>query len=534
MAKTNTTQMIDVRQFKGLNTIDDPIALDPGESPYIVNMDITKTAAMQTRFGYELVSTMPAPGPMRGLLTYYRTYDTNPGDYLILFHSNGNSYYITNASSTPVLIGAYGTDGGMVRGTVFNNLAIFGNGLPANTVKKWDRTAMANLGGVPPAANLFGTFGKRLWCNDTQAPTTAYYSEVDDPDTGIGTNIINVNVGDGQSVTSFVNNNDMLQVLKENSIYAMKFSFDDTYAMTVPQLQDTVSTQGGCYAPGSAQPVFGYTYYLSNKAFESYGPSEKRVVADQPLGLSFKIDPTIQNINFAQKDIINSVFNENRYICQVPIATSTVPNYTLIYNENVKRRFGFDNWTVYTGIPALQFANFRDVNKRDQLYFVSHTDEKLYKFNTSFSDNGSGYDRIWRSKTFQFGERTRWKYIDIEGSMAENTTIFIDINTDGIQASGTALNDQKITKANLVLSPTGEGYIGDNYIGDSYVGAAFVTGVAAMYKFKKRIYFNSDTNYGYQSWFQLRNQSEGQGWKLNRYRLIFESESDVPTYAAAA
>ena len=119
--------------------------------------------------------------------------------------------------------------------------------------------------------------------------------------------------------------------------------------------------------------------------------------------------------------------------------------------------------------------------------------------------------------------------------MAQNTTIYIDIETDGILASGNDHNDQKITKANLVLSTTGEGYIGDNYIGDSYVGAAFAgASQVQFYKFKKRIYFNSDTNYGYQSFFTLRNQKKDEGWRLNRFRLVFESESDVPSYEKTA
>jgi hypothetical protein len=33
--------------------------------------------------------------------------------------------------------------------------------------------------------------------------------------------------------------------------------------------------------------------------------------------------------------------------------------------------------------------------------------------------------------------------------------------------------------------------------------------------------------------FTLRNQTEGEGWKLSRYVLVYESESDSPTYEKA-
>jgi hypothetical protein len=531
--KAGDLQAVDIRQFKGLNSIDDPISIDPAESPYIVNMDITRTASMQTRFGYELVSTLPSSGPTRGVLPYYRTYDLKKGDYLILFHSDGNAYYITNTNTTPTLIGSYGTDGGIVRGTILDNLAIFGNGLALNDVLRWDASSLLALGGTPPDANIFGSFGKRLWTNNTANPANSHYSEVDLPDDGLGVNFQTVNRGDGEDITAYVANNDFLQVFKEDSIYGISFSFDANYNMTVPQLQQIVQRGGGCYATGSAIPVYGYTYYLSKKGFESYGPSSDRVVADKPMPLSLKIEPTLRNINFLYRNNINAVFFDNKYMCAVPIGGSLTNNYIFIYNENIKRRYGIDNWVPYTGIPALAFAAFRDANKKEQLYFVSNTDEKVYKFNTSFSDNGFGYERVWRSKTFQFGERTLWKYLDIEGSITQNTRVYIDINTDGFQITGTDNNGFHIDSSNLVLTSTGEGYIGDNYIGDNYVGGGMAGETTPMYRFKKRIYFPDTVNYGYNMWFQLRNQKVGEGWKMSRYRLIYSSDPEEPTYQKA-
>jgi hypothetical protein len=536
MAKAGSLQAVDVTQFKGINTIDDPISLDPGESPYIINMDITKTASMITRFGYELVSDLSVAGPARGVMPYYRTYDTASGDYLLIFHSDGNAYYVTNTNFTPTLIGAYGIDGNTVRGAVFDNLAIFGNGNVANNVKTWDATTLANLGGTPPAAGVFSVFGKRLFCNDTASPSTLYYSEEDDPGTGLGTNWINIDFSNGQDITSTVANNDFLQVFKENSIYGVNFSFDNNYEPTVPQMQQIIQRGGGCYATGSTQPVYGYTYYLSNKGFESYGPSTDRVVADKPLHLSTKIDPTIKNINFLYRDKINSTFFDNKYMCACPMVSSQTNDFIFVYNENIKRRFGFDNFVIYNGIPALAFAIFRDVNKKEQLYFVSHSEGKLFKFNTSFSDNGFGYERAWKSKTFQFGERTSWRYLDIEGSMTQNTTIFLDINTDSVQVSGTLSNELKIDSSNLVTASTGGtggggGFIGDTYVGDAYVGSGVSSGeTTPMYRFKKRIYFPDTVNYGYNMWFQLRNNAEGEGWKISRYRLIYSSDPEEPSY----
>lgn len=649
-------KFIDNRDFTGgLNTLDDPVNLANNESPYMVNMDITKQGGMITRFGYELVSTISGSGATRGLLTYYKTYDdnttidqsadtggayantyalptvlselaantksftpthslvlriavwvvakgtghwtltlhdasnnvlatqtlnnsqltngamnyfyvpytwtsgvlhfhitstvndgtsksnvandlsttsfvqtySNKGDYLLLFHNDAHAYSLTNASFTPTDLGSIGADNGMVRGTVFNNLAIFANGLQTNSTKKWDATTLANLGGFPKPANQFTVFQKRVFTNDTQTPSNARYCEADDPEVwNTSTNFITIRKGDGDDITAFTANNDSLQVYKDTSVNAVNFSFDNSYNLTVPQQQPITNTAGGVAATGSCLPVYGYTYFLSKMGFQSYGPSPDRVVADTPLPLSLKIEPTVTNINLLYRENINSVFYDRKYITSAPLGYSTTNDTQFVYNESIKRRFGRDNWVIYKGIPALSFSIFRDTNKKDQLYFCSTLEPKLFRFNTTFSDDGFGYERYWRSKTFQFGERTRWIWLDIEGSMTQNTTIFVDINTDGIQESGFEINSE-----NLLQSTTGSGYIGDSYVGDLYVGGAEAGESTPLYKFKKRIYLPSTINYGYQSWFQLRNNAEGEGWKINRFRIAYSVDPEDPTNA---
>lgn len=665
MAKEQPYSYIRCRDFTpGLNTLDDPIDLADGESPYILNMDITKRGAMITRFGYELAATIGggATGAMRGLQTYYRTYDdsspvdqsadtgaayantytlptsiselaadkltftptksavtmiglyvvskgtgnwtvtlhdasnnqlaqftlnnaeltnsafnyfripytwssgalhihvttntgtstlkcniaadlstasyievySTKGDYLVLHHSNGNSYYVTNtmiaAGTAPTLIDTYGTDSGPVRGTTFNNYAIFGNGYYSNVVKKWNGAAMTSVGGSPPRANIFNVFQKRIFMSgDDYYPYAVNYSEVDDSETGYVANVTTFTKGDGQDVTAMISNNDFMQVFKEDSIQGMNFSFDADYNLTLPQQQPIVNSQGGAYATGSVQATYGYTYYLSKKGVETYGPTPERIVADQPLPLSLKIEPTIKTINFAQRENIVSAFFDQKYLLSCPLGASTTNNYTLVFNESIKRRFGKDNWTMYDDIPAAAYSIFRDSSKIDQLYFASQLEPKVFKFNNSFSDNNSGYNRLWRSKTFQFGERTQWAYIDIEGAMVDNGKLYVDLVTDQITVAGI-----EITSANFITAGGGAGgYIGYSYIGDLYIGGAFYGSVPTMYRFKKRIWFPQGVNYGYNMYFQVRNNADGEGWALNRYVLAYRVDPETPTYNRA-
>jgi len=640
----------------GLNTLDDPIDLDPGESPNILNMDIAKKGKLISRFGYELITEIEDVN-LRGIQPYYRTYNDNnsidqsddvnhvyantytppvaiselaadkksftpsstfksrvykiavyvvskgtgdwtltlhdasnnllnsatilnanltdnafnyfqvpydwisgalhfhvtstvadgtlkantatdlstasfietydsTGDYLIVHASDDNSYYITADDSTPVLIGVWGTDNGNpVRGTTFNNYAVFSDGSIGNDLKKWDATTLSNVGDNPPKSNIFAVFQKNLFvAGDKDATSKVGYTEPDSIDTGLGSNFINITVGDGWDVTALIPNNDFLQVYKTDTINGVNFSFDTDYNLTIPQQQPIINTQGGVWATDSVQAVYGYSYYMSTKGFEAYGPSPERVVADRPLPLSLEIEPTFKNINMQYKNAIVSAFFDNKYLCAAPLRPSRIANYVFVYNESVKRRFNRDNWTIYNDIPAAGFTKFRNSQKVDELYFISAYDGKIYKFNNTFSDNGNGYLQLWTSKTFKFGERTMFQYLDFEGVITYNMILNIQIVTDSVVATDT------ITKSNLITPTVKGNSVGGGYVGGDYVGEGFTGSAVPLYRFKKRIWLPQNVNYGYGMYFQLYSQQDSEGWGLSRYVLAYKQDPEDPTY----
>ena len=279
-------------------------------------------------------------------------------------------------------------------------------------------------------------------------------------------------------------------------------------------------------AIGSVQAVYGYTYFLSRFGFQAYGASPERVTANIPLPLSLVIDPIIQQINFDYADEVSSAFFDNKYLCAVPLGPSqTLNNTVLVFNESIKRRFGIDNWVAYRNLPIDDFAVYR-VGGQDQLFFSSCFEPKIYKFNKTYSDNGYGYERYWRSKTFQNGERTEWVYMDLEGMKTLESIIYVDLWTDGVEYTNI-----EITDANFVLTSTGSGYLGDNYTGSIYLGDGYESNASVpMYKWRKRIRFPATVNQGYNMYFTIRNNANNEGWKLNRYRLVYRVQPDDPNF----
>ena len=107
-------------------------------------------------------------------------------------------------------------------------------------------------------------------------------------------------------------------------------------------------------------------------------------------------------------------------------------------------------------------TKFRDADGRDQLIAASNGDAQLYKFNKTFSDDGLGYSRAYRSKTWDFGNRVQYEWIDFDGSKSLGKDVFVDVIIDGVSQA-----TRKITDDNLIVG-TGGGYIGDNWVGDNY------------------------------------------------------------------
>lgn len=533
MPDEKKTYIIESKTFRGLNVLDDPVALDPSESPYMVNMDITKDAGVQTRYGYEEVldlsdGALGGSGRCYGLASYYPSSGSYVGDYLLvwnngkLFAVKDNDFDVGDVQDE----GAYGTDSGKVRGVTHNNVFVFGNGLAANTAKTFDGNSTSNLGGgLDPA--YFAMFQNRLFCAPKNS-STAYYSDTGTTDTNLSSNFITVTKNNGQDITAFVANNDFLQVFKDDSIHGINWSFDTSYNITVPQLQPIINSQGGAVAPSSVQPIYGYSYYLSNKGFESYGPSEQRITANIPLPLSLSIDPLIYQINFDAADEVDSAFYQGKYLCAAPVGSSqTLNNMVFVYNENVKRRFGVDNWSIYTGIGIDSMTLYRDAKKRDKLYFTSPYEPKIYRFNQTFSDAGFGYTRAWRSKTFQIGERTDWRYLDLEGEKVINGKINVTLWVDGKEYELT----DAITDDNFVLQSSGGGYMGDGNLGSLYLGDGYKSdGAVPLYKWRKRVRFPVSLSEGYNMYFQIWNEVEGHGWKLTRYRVLYAPNPDDPNY----
>jgi len=522
--KNAKRQVVEVNTFMGTNVLDDPNTLDPSESPYIINMDITKSGQMISRYGYEKVCELEGTGGMNGLLPFYRTYDTNKGDYLVFIHK-GNIYRVTNENFTPVSIGTHAGDN-VLRGITYNNVLAVGNGTPGTLMQMFDGNTMTDFSVDAPVGRYFGSYANWLFVTGVEgSPNTVYYPENEQIDTNW--EHFPVKEGDGDVLTGLFDGQNRLTLFKGDGTFGVNYGFDDEFNISSPRVMPDISYKGGAIIPGSIQMIYGYFYFLSRHGFQIFGPSSESLSADLPLPLSLKITPLIRQINIKFGDRGSSAFFDEKYLAACPVGPqASTSNYIFVYNESVKRRFGKDNFTVYKDIPVDQFAIFRNMEKKDELYFTCNYAPILYKFNQGFSDDGYGYERTWRSKTFQFGERTTWEYLDLYGYKTLGSTIYLTVNADGSESEA-----EEITDENLITEENGGGYIGDNYIGNEYIGDGYFSdNPTPLYRWRKRYRFTPNTKQSYNMYFQLSNNAVGEGWGLSSYKLVYIPEADDPAH----
>jgi len=502
----------------GVNTHDEPRELKDNESPFILNMDVKNRGRVICRTGYELWGEVAVNYGGRGLLPYYRTYGTDSGEYLLSFYGNGKAYYSVSATGTPVEIGTLGTDSGSVRGSVFENTAIYGNGLAANVTQSWAGTgASANVTNAPDS-KVWGQVNHSLMGVGLTAPTTLQWSDIDEFDdwtTGIASNST-VGLGDGQDITWVGTVNDTPVVFKERSIFPIEISFDTSDICVRFAFKERKNSCSGCIATGSVVPIANSqgesAYYLSENGFEAYGVVENLATTNNPNAISYNINPTVRRINFQYADKINAEKWEDKYICIVPFEHSQTNDYAFVQSLE------FGSWTLYNGMNFADIKRFHDSNGRDMLIAQSASEAKLFKFNNNFSDNGFGYERAFQSKTFTFGNRIQWKWLDLVGSKTIGSTIYVQIDVDG-RTELYKINDSHLTKG------TGGGFIGDNWIGDSYAGGGFHGNATPLYDFKARIAIKN-IQYGSEFKFKVYNNADGEGWSLRGYGYKIQGLND--------
>lgn len=510
----------------GLNSLYDERALmpnqkgEPAESPYMENVEITAKGSVITSTGFTLVSSLGG-GAVGGTLNLI-TYEKNPTTRFMVITHGTHNYSVNPASFVWTDLGSYGAQATNVGGVVYKGTGaikrlILGTDNNANTIQLWDGIgATTNLGGVPPKSWIFAEFMGRLFAASNTVPSV-FFTDVEDEADWAGGGVVGFN----DFPTGLGVQGEFAPVFQKRSADALQFNYDNSFNLSVP-LKKPVRVSSGCLAQKTIEGVYNDIYYFSPDGVQRFGNDAQYIAQNLRVNsLSWKINPSLTPNKFNSSAIAKAFgkYFQKKYYFGLPYGNDGFNSKLFVY------LWDYDAWTFRSGIYASNFAVMANSAGEDELYFASALGPDLYKFTDNYDYNGGGYNRVYRTKKFNMGSsmNSKWfKWIDLRGSMYQNTTFFVDVNVDG------QTQTYKIDSNNLEINNVG-GFYGDDFRGAQFLGGQS-SGATPFYRFGARLPMTKTLSNGREIQVTIRNANAGEPWKIDymNFEYEYEDKAKIP------
>lgn len=361
--------------------------------------DVIFTQDLEKRGGYTAVNSTAISGST-GIYMLAPYYYNNGATRKLMYISHTTCGEMDTGTGTPTARKTGLTTNLYTTAVTFHDLFIYTNG--TDNVQKIDETTPGDLGGSPPAAKYIALHKNYLFlAGNSTYPSRLYYCNLDTPETWTGTDFIDINPDDGDTITGLYTTLDTLIITKEYNIYVL-YGDTPTYTegLELWRIKKS-STSTGAVNMGCLATYGKSLFYLSrNGGVQTFGGgiSTEGIEVDSLTSalMSKDITPTIDGLNESRFNQAQAIVNDFRYILSVPNGSSTTNNLCLVYD------FRAGGWTLWT-IPANCFCNFRSSGV-DYLYFGSPSTGKIYRYTpTTYSDNGTAISAYYKTKDFNIG-----------------------------------------------------------------------------------------------------------------------------------
>lgn len=503
----------------GVNYITDPRELAPNsdkqnvaEFQELTNMDIDKNGALITSTGYELVSSIVGTGGVDLLVNYEKSESER---YLGIVHG-GNLHTIepsVTAWNNRGSLGATATKYGaaVYKGTGAVRRLIVGNDDTGVQIKKFDGTTLSNIGTADfNGSYILETFQGRLFAGKN---ATVIYSDVEDETSTGGT------VGFNDIVSGLKTEAKRLNVFTRTYNQPIFFQYDDSFNISEP-LKDPFERDFGAMGyKALTQRGANVRYWAEDNRVYNLGSEQgiNELGLPRPLPISEKIAPVLNFNNLEQKDLAVAIpyRSADQWWLATPYGSSETNDIVWVFNER------FNCWTTRSGFTPSALALFRNNEYKEELYWGNALAPQLFKFNNSYSYNGSGYIRRAKFKKFTFGDARVYKemhWINLAGSMYLGTTFFVKVTADDQTTTF------QIDNSFLERSRFGDGYVGDSDIGDIYLGGSEEDdGDGIGFKrYRAHIQLPLNMREANQYEIEIFNSAAEQPWKIDELSFEFE------------
>lgn len=254
----------------------------------------------------------------------------------------------------------------------------------------------ATLGLLPAPDSVFFTLAPRyleifqnslFMIGSTQFPSSAFYSELGQPETILADSNFEVRTNDGDILTGGKYYGSALYLFKKNSFSRVVGNDTTNFALL------DVSDQYGSLSNRAVVVYNDIMLFLDRKGICRYNGATPEIISTriESTFLSMNIDAAIDNacaIHFKYR---------NQIWWGIPTNGSTINNTIIIYD------YLSESWTVREGFLPSSMAFLKSSFPRQTAFYGGYSGSIHYVSASLFSDNGQGITYAMQSKFYNMG-----------------------------------------------------------------------------------------------------------------------------------
>lgn len=298
---------------------------------------------------------------------------------------------------------------------------------------KYDGSSASAASSIPVTLYAKWYHNYMFVAGNSSNPNRLYFSNVDDPDTWDAADYIDINPNDGDEITGLHVLGDELVITKRNRVWVLTGFTTASFAVT--DIAERITGFGGI-AHRSMANIGNDLFFLSFIGDVPHIRSLQRTRYSVNIAggiVTDDIQGTMEGLNSAQLDRAASIFDGRRLYMAIPNASDTYNSLVLVYDTIHK---GFTRWT---GINPSNWV-ISTIGGKQEIYFQeASADSKVYKLDSSTSDNGAAIDFQYKTRAFvcrggrgdiKGDTKAKWKYLYMTADSGSDVDITIQASPD--------------------------------------------------------------------------------------------------------
>ena len=305
----------------------------------------------------------------------------------------------------------------------------------------YDGSAASTIAAVPITkyAKWFNNFF--FVAGNVTYPNRLYFSNAGLPETWTGTDYIDVNPDDGDIITGLNALGNELLITKRNRVYAL--TGFDVGTFTIKDINERINGFGNI-SHRSLQNIGNDTLLLSFVGVTPHIRSIQRTrYAVNVAGgiISQNVEGTMDGLNTTKLNLAAAIFDGRKYYLAVPNASSTTNNLVIVYDTVSK---GYVRWT---GLNIKAWA-ISTLGGKAEIYFQeAGNDSKVYKLDSSTSDNGAAIDFQYKTRMYttrgimndlKSDTKSKWKYLYLTADSGSDVDLDVQKSIDSFEFDSVA------------------------------------------------------------------------------------------------